>query len=327
MTKRILVTGSSGFIGSSLCYQLNDIGYKVFGIDNNKYRPLDAMHGDGGEGMNQGLHDKLLLRRLSRIDFKHATPCNLDITDQDAVDAYFDDHDKFDAVVHCAAIPSAIKTERYAQDATKIALSGLTNILKHAKSFDKFIYLSSSMVYGNFDTPAIGECHQLRPVNLYGELKKGAEDLVRNMINEHVILRLISVYGPYDDNERVVGKLISRITQEHIVTLKKGAILDLTYIDDVVHGIMATIENDNGNGDTFNFSYGYGYELTALVNEIRKNIIFVPQERIEQHRGSAGDPDRGVLNSEKFTETYGQQAEIGLEEGIKRTMAWRFAGG
>ncbi len=137
---RLLVTGSSGLIGSEAVTYFDALGHAVYGIDNNMRMDFFGPKGD----------TRWNLKRLqaSTRSFRHF---DIDLRDRSAVDRFFIEH-RPDAVIHCAAQPSHDLSHQRPVDDFDVNVVGTVNVLEAARKHcpeSPFVYMSTNKVYGD----------------------------------------------------------------------------------------------------------------------------------------------------------------------------------
>ena len=191
MEKRtILVTGGLGFIGHNVVKKLEALGHNVVITD------VRTTYGI----VPQAELDYLMAERLAKIQTKEIY--RIDIADNDGIDFLLR---KFtpDTVIHLASFPRQKVVNDNPQLGSRAMSEGLLNLLENAKKHQvgKFLYISSSMVYGDF-TDDVVEDAVCRPQGQYGIMKLAGEWLVRDYTRStgmaHTIIRPSAVYGPLD---------------------------------------------------------------------------------------------------------------------------------
>jgi nucleoside-diphosphate-sugar epimerase len=206
---------------------------------------------------------------------------------------------------------------------------GLLNLLdlsvKH--QVRKFVYISSSMVYGNFkDTyfDGIDEDHVCNPIGQYGIMKLAGEWLVRDYARRanmaYTILRPSAVYGPMDVEDRVVSKfLLAAIRGETIQVNGATEVLDFTYVDDTADGIAMASMSDNTNNMTYNITRGTSrtlLEAAELAVRIAGSGTILVNDRDDSF------PSRGQLNITRAQNDFGFTPAVNIEEGFNEYYAW-----
>jgi UDP-glucuronate 4-epimerase len=248
MSKKILVTGSAGFIGAALTERLLNEGHTVLGIDNlNSYYDPEFK--------------KARLRRIgSPQNFLHL---ELDLVDQPAFDAAFREF-KPDRVLHMAAqagVQYSLKDPHAYVDSN---VTGFLNVLEACRKYgtEHFVFASSSSVYGANTLMPFSEHHPTdHPVSLYAATKKAGEMMAHVYSHLHHLpatgLRFFTVYGPWGRPDMAVYMFTRKILNgEKIYVNNHGHHRrDFTYIDDIVEGVLRIAsnrsrENQEWSGDS-----------------------------------------------------------------------------
>ncbi len=239
-----------------------------------------------------------------------------------------------DAVVHLAAVSRVVWGQ---QDPFKCWLTnqiGTVNVLEACRKSDSDPFLleaSSREVYGEPLYLPVNEDHPKRPKSIYGLTKLSAERACESYSDQsgldrpvrHAIMRFSNVYGSERDLPgRVIPKFVSKALRGEDITLYGGdQILDFTFIDDTVAGIMkiySACANDGDDvfGEDFHFVTGRGLSVTGLAKLIvdilgsRSRIINAPANSFDV-RKFVGDPSKAQT-------VLGYEPRIRLEEGLKR---------
>ena len=229
---KILVTGGKGFIGSKIVEMLSNDGHHLIVVDN--HDTYDIM-------TTEELH-KLYDWRTRNWKAKNVTLINGDVLDRLVCLKAFSHNP--DIVIHLATYPRAKIVDRDPILGIPKVINTTTNLLWHAEKFGvrKFVYVSSSMVYGDF-VDGMKEDGKTKPKNIYGEAKLTGERLVklfakRDNLNYNII-RPSGVYGPGDMPDRVVSKFFDKAMNNQPITLHNGENkVDFTYRRDAARGIV-----------------------------------------------------------------------------------------
>jgi len=205
----ILVTGGVGFIGHNVVSRLEDLGHNLLIIDNmTNYGiiPEDEMN-------------YLLDERANKIN-SVCTP--LHIENRDAIDNIFKSF-KPNVVIHLASFPRQKVVNSNPSFGARVMIEGLLNLCEASKrnNVEKFVYVSSSMVYGDF-TDDVTEDAECKPQGMYGIMKLAGEWLVKDYHDrgafDYTVIRPSAVYGPRDVEDRVVSKfLLAALRDETII--------------------------------------------------------------------------------------------------------------
>jgi len=233
----ILVTGAAGFIGYHVCATLLRRGERVFGIDNlNDYYPPQLKR------------DRISALDREKGDFRFI---ELDFADHDALDAALKGSD-IDRIVHLGAQAGVRYSIQNPRAYAHSNLIGHLNILEvgRARGVSHLVYASSSSVYGgNESLPFRVEDRVDHPMSLYAATKKADELMSETYAHLYRLpqtgLRFFTVYGPWGRPDMAMWIFTSKILAgEPIAVFNHGAMKrDFTYIDDIVTGVVAALDN------------------------------------------------------------------------------------
>jgi nucleoside-diphosphate-sugar epimerase len=313
MEKRtILVTGGLGLIGHNVVARLERLGHSVIITDtqtNYGIVPQDEL-------------DYLLTERRKKISTDRIF--RIDIADQAGIDWLVAAHQP-DTIVHMASFPRQKVVNANPQLGSRAMSEGLLNLLEVSKkhNVDKFVYISSSMVYGDF-VDDVSETAECRPQGQYGIMKLAGEWLTRDYTRStgmaHTIIRPSAVYGPLDVEDRVIAKFM--LTAMRGGTLKvngDGETLDFTYVDDVADGIVAATLSENTNNRTYNITKSHSRSLLDAANLAVK---IVGRGTIEVRDRDSDFPSRGALNIDAARRDFGYFPQVDVEEGFQAYYEW-----
>jgi UDP-glucose 4-epimerase len=309
---KILVTGGLGFIGHNVVAELESQGHTVVITDTQTtYGIIDN---------NQLQY--LIAERRKKI--KTDRVYGIDIADRDGI-TWLIRHHRPDAVIHLASFPRQKVVNSNPQQGSQSMSEGLLNLLEAASEnrVARFVYVSSSMVYGNF-TDGADELYMKRPIGAYGIMKLAGEWLVRDYTRKtgmaHTVIRPSAVYGPLDVEDRVVSKFLTTAHQRGIIQVN-GAdeSLDFTYVDDAAQGIAQAAVSDHAANKTYNITRGRSRTLREAA-ELAIEIARGGSMRI----GEPDDnfPSRGALNTEAAQRDFGYRATVDIEQGFKLYYDW-----
>jgi UDP-glucose 4-epimerase len=306
---RVLITGSSGQIGTNLGLYLQDQGHFVFGIDIRPNTWTDEI--------------ETLLQDLSAPYRNHKNGLG-----------HVDYPPNFDAVVHLAA---HAKVHELVQQPDR-ALENIMmtyNVLEYCRQNDvPIIFSSSREVYGDIHRYITEESYAdfAFTESPYSASKISGEALIYSYAQcyglNYIVYRFSNVYGRYDNDlermSRVIPKFIRMISDNKPITVYgKDKVLDFTYVDDCIAGIVKGLElltTEIKVNQTINLAYGQGNSLVSLAELIGDALGIEPQMQIEPSR--LGEVTHYVANIGKARAFLGYTPEVSLEEGIKRAVAW-----
>jgi len=312
---KILITGGAGFIGSYVCRRLLDMGHEVVVFDAfvQYISPLKSILKEYTELRFQGIADQIDFRRGDTRDKAHLRRVIMDT--------------RPDRILHLAALPIADLSNRHSEEALTSILEGAVNVLEVLRDVDfvdRFVYISSSMIYGDFEVIPAPEDHPKRPKDIYGGTKYAGEVMTETYSRRYEIpysiIRPSAVYGPYDVNRRVSQIFVENALLGKPITLFGGGIqtLDFTYVEDVTEGMIKVMFHENAEGEAFNITYGRGYTLRELADILLTQCPDLEVKVVEEE--DVFRPKRGALSIEKAKKMVGYNPQISLEEGLKRYL-------
>jgi nucleoside-diphosphate-sugar epimerase len=204
-------------------------------------------------------------------------------------------------------------------------MEGLLNLLECAKANNvkKFVYISSSMVYGDFNDQ-VTEDAICNPQGQYGIMKLAGEHLVKDYSRRgyfnHTIIRPSAVYGPLDVEDRVVAKFMLTAMRGGVLKVNgAGETLDFTYSEDAAKGIVAATLCDDANNKTYNITKSHS---VSLLEAAQKIIRIVCNGTIEVRDKDADFPSRGALNIDRARADFGFDPQVDVEEGFHKYYEW-----
>jgi nucleoside-diphosphate-sugar epimerase len=308
---KYLITGGAGFIGHNVVRLLEQQGHECTIIDTCT---------DYGYILDVNY---LINARLARINSKLR---KIDIRETVYIDTIMN-ISKFDAVIHLASYPRQKAVEANPILASDVMTNGLVNLLELSKkhSIKKFVYISSSMVYGDFDSNVL-EAMPCAPQGQYGIMKymgeKLVEDYHRQGYFDFVTVRPSAVYGEYDVEDRVVSKfLCSALRGETLRVDGADQILDFTHVDDTAQGIVLAATLDSANNKIYNITRSDEQQYT-LADAAKLAIEIAGYGSIELAPRNMLFPRRGRLSIMRAQRDLGYTPQINLEEGLCRYHDW-----
>ena len=310
---KYLITGGAGFIGHNVVRLLEQQGHECIVIDtctDYGFIPKEEL-------------TYLIDNRLKRID---ARIRKIDIREGVFVDTIFKTYEP-DVVIHMASFPRQKVVEQNPILASDVMSNGLINLLEKSKQHKvkKFVYISSSMVYGDFEAD-VDETAQCNPIGQYGIMKfmgeKLVEDYSRRGCFKHVIIRPSAVYGEWDVEDRVVSKFMTKAMRGE--TLKVNGpdeVLDFTYVEDTAMGIVLAATKDQANGSIYNITRSEQRQWN-LKDAAELAIKIAGQGSLEVAPRDLSFPKRGRLDISRAVRELGYAPKINVEEGFQRYYDW-----
>jgi UDP-glucose 4-epimerase len=298
---KILVTGSSGTIGTRLCERLMEEAHNVAGVDlqgNPWNGDVDAIT------VTADLRDASL-KQLEKLPF---IP---------------------DLVVHLAAharVYELVKDPARAQENVAITF----NILEYCRrnGIKRIIYASSREIYGNSRQVVHkeGDARITACESPYSASKMAGEAMIHAYRRcygiEPVILRFSNVYGCYDTSDRVIPLFIRQtLANQSLVVYGKDKILDFTYIDDAVSGISRAIDRfPHVTGETFNIASGQGTPLVDIARMIRDALGGTNKILTEDNR--PGEVVRYIADISKARRLLQFSPQVTVDRGLSLAVSW-----
>jgi len=300
---KVLITGSSGQIGTNVGLALLERGDRVLGIDKRKNTWTDKIE-------------------TIKLDLTTASPDDLPADG------------KFDVVLHLAANAKVFELVEF-PDRAMDNIKSLFTVLDYSRQNEcPIVFASSREVYGDIHRHVTEEASADFVVaeSPYSASKIAGEALIYSYGQcyslPYLVFRFSNVYGRYDNDidrlERVIPLFIDRIERgESIIVYGKEKVLDFTYVDDAVSGILAGIDalvERRVVGQTINLAYGHGSTLVDMVNIVSLALGKKPQVTYEPTR--LGEVTRYVADISKARELLGYNPETPLSTGLIQAVEW-----
>ena len=310
---RVLVTGGMGLIGHNVIPRLHAMGHTVVSVDTLT---------DYGIIPHQEL-DYLVKERAKKIP-DGVVNFQTDICDARAMNSLFMSF-KPDVVLHLASFPRQKVVNANPAWGSRVMSEGLINLLEASTKYGvkKFVYTSSSMVYGDFQDD-INEDYLCNPIGQYGIMKLAGEWLIKDYSRRtgmaYTIIRPSAVYGPLDVEDRVISKFVSTAIRGGILKVKgENELLDFTYVDDAADGITSAVTLDIANNKTYNITRGSShtlYEAAKLAVELagKGEIQLEPKDN--------DFPSRAALNIDRARRDLGFDPKVDMVEGFRIYYDW-----
>tara|TARA_B100001057_G_C22840111_1_gene946749 strand:+ start:1462 stop:2475 length:1014 start_codon:yes stop_codon:yes gene_type:complete len=323
--RNVAIVGGCGFIGHNLALHLNkNYNINVSIIDSLSVNNLLSF--TDSEINNKELYTSILNERIRLLNKNKITLRVIDARNYHLLSNELTKI-KPDVIVHLAAVSHANKSNKDPHSTFDHSLRTLENTLDWARySGTKLVYLSSSMVYGNFDEKVVDETNSiLKPIGIYGTLKLCGELMVKsyNQVFDlpYIIIRPSALYG-----ERCVSRRVGQIFIENAIQGLSLEIngtgdekLDFTYIEDLLNGISLSIINNKVKNETFNITYGQGRKINEMLDIIKSEF---PSINVTYKDKDSLTPERGTLSTNKAAKILNYKSQYSLEEGYTKYIKW-----
>lgn len=312
MTKRALVTGGAGFIGSHMIDRLLADGFEVTTIDN----------------LSTGQRENV----PSACRFIEG-----DVSDRSALAPAFDPVP--DVVFHIAGQASTIRSFADPFDDIRVNISGTVNTVLECidKKVPRLLYASSMTAYGHPDKLPVTEEFNLLPISYYGITKQAAEryahaTAMRNDLDfdfNVTSFRMFNVYGPRQslDNpyQGVVAIFIANVLRGKPCVIHSDGkqSRDFVEISDVVNAWMLAMENPKAYGEVFNLGTGTRKDINELVQAVlAANNSSMESYDVRYRQVRPGDQRHMEADISKAKEILGWNPQVDFKKGMAATFEW-----
>lgn len=323
MKKKILIVGGCGFIGHNLALQLKKEKFDVFVLDSLGVNNLKTVNEN--EIINKKLYKSILLERIYLLKKNKIKLLISDAKLNRSKQIYKKINPS--VIIHLAAVSHANKSNKNPQNTFDNSIVSLQKTLEFCREIKKthLIYLSSSMVYGNFNGKKVKENANLKPIGIYANLKLAGELMIKsyNQIFDikYTVIRPSALYG-----ERCVSRRVGQIFIENALSNKEITIngtgnekLDFTYIEDLLKGISLCIKKKKSINQTFNITFGNAKKINSLLEILKKSF---PDVKVKYKNWDKFTPKRGTLSIAKAKKLLGYNPSYSINIGYKKYIDW-----
>lgn len=312
-TKRILVTGGAGFIGSELVTQLAAAGHRVIAVDN----------------LVNGKRANLAHLRDAEVEL-----AVVDIRDRDAMARLLRG---VEIIYHlaCLGVRHSLHDPFENHDVNATGTLILLDLARRAE-VPRFVYVSSSEVYGTARWAPMTEEHPTFPMTVYGGGKLAGECYTRAFWESYryptVVVRPFNSFGPRSHHEGDSGEVIPKfmlraMAGKPMVIFGDGSqTRDFTYVSDTARGILLAGMVENAVGGTFNIGQGREISINELARTVAE-VIGRPDAAIIHDEPRPGDVLRLYADSTQAQQVLGFAPTVSLREGLQRLREWYLSRG
>lgn len=311
--KRILVTGGAGFIGSELVRQVVSAGAEVLVVDNmvnGKKANIQDVLSDRVQLVVQDIRDDLAMKDLLR---------------------------GIDTVFHlaCLGVRHSIHAPRENHEVN--ASATLTLLIRAREAnVERFVYVSSSEVYGTARTVPMTEAHPAFPQTVYGASKLAGDCYTRAFWETHrfpaLVVRPFNSFGPRSHHEGDSGEVIPKfllrtLAGKSMIVFGDGTqTRDFTYVEDSARGILMAALSDRALGQTINLASGREISINELSGLVAQ-VAGVSGATVEHIEPRPGDVLRLYADTGRAEKMLGFKSSIQLRDGLARLKAWYLSSG
>ena len=333
-----LITGGSGFIGSHLVEKLLKEGHSVINIDNfdNFYdykiklkNTLCSLEKKIDFEFSEKENDIQHLISISTTEYY--TLYFQDIRDKKGLEKIFQNHN-IDAIIHLAALAGVRPSIERPLEYEEVNIRGTMNLWELCNQFNikKFVCASSSSVYGNNEKTPFSETDNVdQPISPYAATKKCGEILghvYHSLYGIDMIqLRFFTVYGPRQRPDLAIHKFTKLISENKEIPFygDGNTARDYTYIDDIIDGILKSIDFLEKNSDIYeiiNLGESEVVTLSEMLSEIENNLNKTAIRKILPLQ--PGDVQKTSADITKAKNLIGYNPTTNFQNGTKKFVEW-----
>lgn len=307
--KKYLVTGGAGFIGSNIIKTILKQGDFVKVVDN------------FSTGRRENVKEFF---SNSNFELVEGDLTNLEIAKKSVKGVDF--------VLHQAAIPSVSRSIKDPIRSNNVNITATLNLLVASKDegVKKFVYASSSSIYGNNPDLPKKENFPVNPISPYALTKYTGERYCQIFWQIYglptICLRYFNVFGPKQDPLSQYAAVIPRFIKAFLKNEKPiiygtgEQSRDFTFVENVVQANMSVLNSTEGNGDVFNVACGEETSLNQLIVFLKEVIGSDVEPDYQKER--QGDVLRSIADISKAEKTFGYDAKIKVKQGLVKTIDW-----
>lgn len=304
----VLITGGTGFIGSHLALRCSNLGYKTTIVDR-EINLWEEWNSDFCKNGCSFIHDDMISENvINRIKSK-----------------------EYDIIFHQAAIPKVSYSVEHPTETTEENVLKSVKLLEASKdNCKRFVFASSSSVYGDAKNIPTSEEDKLDPKSPYALQKKVIEEFCRLFSSlygmDTVCLRYFNVFGPRQLGNSAYSTAISawcHAIKNNLPLRKDGSgeqSRDMCYVDNVVQAnMLAALNEKRFYGDAFNIACNYSVSNNDILNFLQtrnKNIV------IKEAPFRAGDVMHSLASINKAKEVLNYIPEVTFWDGLEKTVNW-----
>jgi dTDP-glucose 4,6-dehydratase len=310
-SKKVLVTGAGGFLGSHLVERLIDHGSRV--------RCFIRYNSRNDYGLLQDIPDE----KIAQLDIVAG-----DLRDANAVHRSMQG---VDVVFHLGSLIAIPYSYVHPVEVIETNVIGTLNVMLAARDHkaSKVVHTSTSEVYGTALYVPIDEKHPLQAQSPYSASKIGADKIVESIYDSYTLpvatIRPFNIYGPRQSARAVIPTIINQaLTQEKVCLGNINPTRDYTYVTDTVEAFIRIAESDDTLGKTFNVGSNLEISIGSLAEKILeltgRDIKIIQDEK--RMRPEKSEVERLLADNTAARKTFGWEPNIPLKDGLQQTIDW-----
>lgn len=298
MSKKILVTGGAGFIGSAVIVEMQKHGHEIFVIDNLSFGNRKFINVDDDHFFNADILDEKKMNEIIIAASPHI-------------------------IVHLAAVHFIPYCNQHPYESSKINIQGTINILNAAKKIkpEKVFFASTAAVYPIYDK-AVNEDSAVGPMDIYGLSKLTGEHLCNEFHLQTniptIICRFFNAFGPNETNPHLIPEI-----QKQVLNGKRKIQLgnltpkrDFIHTYDMANAVRILLDKIGKGVHTYNLGRGIEYSVTEIVDAFSKALGEKIEIEVDQARVRKVERQHLLADVSKL-KAIGWEPKIGIEDGIK----------
>ena len=302
--KKVLVTGASGFIGSHLSHKLIDLGANVYIIS--RYNSIE--------------HNVRLCSYWDKFEILEADIRNIESLNPIK-------KIKFNFIYHLAAYNHVGNSFLHVGEALETNCNGTSNLLEILNNYERFIYISTSEVYGEQEPVPFIEHMYPHPNSPYSVGKYAGElySLMkhRQSNNPIVVIRPFNAFGPYQSTRAVIPELIDKCLRGvPVLTTEGKQTREFNFVTDLTEGMLLAALSEKAVGEIINLGTGKDIAICDVANLIHKKTESKSELRIGALPTRPNEIWKMSSDSTKAQRLLGWEPKISFEEGLDATIQW-----
>ena len=309
---RYLVTGGAGFIGSHLVDRLLASGALVTVVDN-----FDPFYPASIKRKNIAGQLQHPAYQLHEIDIRNFSALDTVISTE-----------RFDAFIHLGAKAGVRPSLTNPLEYQDVNITGTLNLLELARKYEvpRFIFASSSSIYGISAIPPFREDAPLMPISPYAATKAAGELLCHtysHLYGQRVVcLRFFTVYGPRQRPDLAIHKFAQLIADGLPIHVYGDGLVqrDFTYIDDIIQGVLAAIEYNATTFEVINLGESHTVTINRLIELLQQALG--QKTKVEYHSPHVGDMLLTHASIEKAIRLLHYNPTTPIDLGIEKFIEW-----